>query len=85
MLLKRKPSLIRRLAGDTSAATAVEFAIYDLAGREVWATKPHFAAGHHTLQWNGRAASGGTLAPGLYLARVRADGLTRVRRFVLVH
>ena len=66
-------------------AAAVEFAIYDLAGREVWATKPHFAAGHHTLQWDGRAASGGTLAPGLYLARVRADGLTRVRRFVLVH
>ena len=66
-------------------ATAVDFAIFDLAGRQVWAAHPRLVAGHHTLQWNGRATTGGALAPGLYLARVRADGLTRVRRFVLVH
>ena len=65
-------------------ATVVEFAIYDLAGREVWANRPRLVAGHHTLQWDGSATTGGALAPGLYLARVRADGLTRVRRFVLV-
>jgi hypothetical protein len=63
---------------------AVEFAVYDLAGREVWRERAHRLAGRHTLRWAGRSSSGRTEAPGLYLARVQADGLVRVRHFVLV-
>ncbi len=60
--------------------------VLDLAGREV--ARPStgaFAAGTHTVSWDGRSASGKPLAPGLYFVRlttpdgVRTARVTRLR------
>lgn len=61
-----------------------EFTIFDLAGREVWRSRSRWSAGVHMIRWDGRSAQGFAVAPGLYLARLRAEGSSRVRRFVLV-
>ena len=60
--------------------------IIDLAGRRVLTlAQQRFTAGRHSLDWDGRDASGRVLPAGLYLARLETDGtqlarkLTRVR------
>lgn len=66
------------------AERAVGFEVLDVQGRVVWsAGTRRFGAGRHRLEWDGRAASGGRAAPGLYLARVSIEGEpARVRRVV---
>ncbi len=58
-------------------------AIIDAQGRRVaiLGNEPR-AAGTHTLAWDGRTASGGIAAPGVYQAMVTFEGASRVRRFV---
>ena len=58
--------------------SAVDVAIYDLQGREVWTEARALGAGRHTLSWEGAKRSGA----GLYLARVRAGGQIWTRRIV---
>ena len=41
-------------------------------------------AGEHTATWDGRDAGGGRANPGVYLARLEADGRRLVQRVVLV-
>jgi len=58
----------------------VEFSIYDLQGRRVWQASPReLSAGRWPLTWEGR--SGRT---GLYLAHIRVNDTTWVRRFALL-
>jgi len=40
--------------------------------------------GRHVFAWDGRATDGSPVAPGVYLARARAGGLTTAARFVRV-
>lgn len=59
----------------------VEFAVFDVAGRQVGGERPRvLGAGRHRLAWDG--ARDGRLS-GLFFARVRAGGLEFTRRFVL--
>jgi hypothetical protein len=43
-----------------------------------------FEGGRHSVRWNGRDDGGRALAPGLYLARLIADGDRKTRRLVRV-
>jgi flagellar hook assembly protein FlgD len=65
------------------AASRVDAAIYDAAGRRVAPLESRaFAAGRHRLAWDGRTAAGARVAPGVYFARVDAGGAVAVRRVV---
>jgi hypothetical protein len=67
------------------AEAPVEFAVVDLAGREVWrAPSRAFGAGRWTLTWSGAGRDGARLSPGLYLARIRVSGRDYVRRLTLL-
>ena len=67
-----------------SRASAVQLAVFDLAGRRAHLSTRSLPDGRHELEWDGRLASGAKASPGLYLALVRADGREDVRRFVLL-
>ena len=65
----------------TAGVAAVE--VFDLRGRRVAVVqRGSLAPGRHTLNWSGAAATGGRVAPGVYLARLRAGGATASTRFV---
>lgn len=71
---------------EQAAAGAVELSIVDVGGRLVrrW-TVDGVAAGTHGEIWDGRDASGATVPPGLYFARVTTPGaVTRSARIVRV-
>ncbi len=66
-------------------ASRLEFAIYDLDGREVYREPERAApAGRWTLRWPGLTRGGERARPGVYLARVVVDGTSLVRRFAVV-
>jgi hypothetical protein len=70
---------------DLAAAGAAKVEVFDLTGRRVASTLyGQLAAGRHALAWDGRGADGAPVAPGVYLARVRAGDLTASARFVRV-
>jgi hypothetical protein len=91
------PPALRLAATPNPAAGAMAFAldlpvageamveVFDLSGRRVTvAQHGRLGAGRHTLGWDGRADDGRPVAPGVYLARVRAGGLSAATRFVRV-
>jgi hypothetical protein len=63
------------------AESVVEFAVFDVAGRQVGGERARaFGPGRHRLEWD--AAREGRLS-GLFFARVRAGGRELTRRFVV--
>ena len=65
-----KPSFVRRNIN----------AVYNLTGHRVaLISDAATTAGHQTYQWDGRDSQGRTVAPGIYILRVTAEGdaLTR--------
>ncbi len=67
------------------AAARVELAIYDAAGRRVRALlDDDRAAGEFTVHWDGRDDRGAALAPGVYLARLVANGDARHARLCVL-
>lgn len=57
---------------DLAADERVELAIYDVTGRAVRSlAKAKYAAGAHTVHWDGRDSAGRQVAPGIYLARLK--------------
>jgi hypothetical protein len=66
-------------------AAEVSLRVYDVAGRLVRvleeAQRP---AGERTLAWDGRDAAGEVAAPGVYLVRLVADGVSRTRRVTVL-
>lgn len=73
------------LALDLPRETEVEWSVADIQGRVVW-SEPlrRYAPGSWMLRWTGRDAGGARLAPGLYLARVRAGAEVLTRRLVTI-
>ena len=62
----------------------VELAAYDVAGRRVaTVAQGSWPAGRHTMSWTPRGSNGTTLASGVYLLRLEADGVESVRRIVV--
>jgi glucose/arabinose dehydrogenase len=66
--------------------TETRFEVVDVQGRVVWREPEQTRVpGIWSLDWDGRSASGAPAHPGLYLARITANGHTYTRRFVLLH
>lgn len=58
----------------------VAFDVVDLAGRRVQELgAASYPAGHHTVEWNGRAGAD-VLAPGVYLVRMQVNGRSAGQR-----
>ena len=66
-------------------AAEVSLEVLDLQGRRVASLAHGFeSAGEHESRWDGRAASGATLPPAMYVLCLRAGDLALTRRIVLV-
>jgi hypothetical protein len=48
-----------------------------------WSERP-LSAGRYVLSWDRRDDRGGRAGAGVYLARVRTQGITWIRRFVIL-
>jgi parallel beta-helix repeat protein len=66
-----------------ASAADVDFAVYDVLGREVWSERGVRPAGASTLRWTLTGADGARVPDGLYLARVRHGSETETARFVI--
>jgi hypothetical protein len=74
-----------RLAFELAAPGRTRLAIYDVRGRWVRTlSDAAFAAGPHTLAWDGTDARGSSVASGVYFARLTSGGKVAVRRLLLV-
>ncbi len=63
----------------------VRLTVYDVLGREVKAlVDTDRPAGTHEIQWDGRDASGKTVAAGVYFYRIETGKFTRVKKMVLL-
>ena len=63
----------------------IALAIYNILGTEVrQLAEGTFSAGSYTVQWDGRAESGRSVASGVYLYRLTADGIKITRKMVLL-
>jgi hypothetical protein len=64
---------------------AVTVTVFDVMGREVATlVNRRLEAGPHAVRWNGTSESGGTLASGLYVVRLKAGDEVRTQRMTLV-
>jgi len=64
-------------------AMNVELAIFDVAGRRVAVLADGYTGpGEHALTWQGRDDSGAEVSPGVYMARLSADGSVMSRKLV---
>ena len=60
-----------------------ELAIYDLGGRKIASLHSGaLPAGAHSFDWRGRDDSGHAVPPGIYLCRLRAEGVVETGRMV---
>ena len=66
-------------------AAPVQFAVYDLAGREVWSDAARtLEAGRRALEWSGASRAGTPVPAGVYLARVRVGPEVLTRRVAMI-
>jgi len=69
---------------DLPREATVDFAVFDIAGRQVWsAATREYGVGRWSLRWNG-ASDRGAAPSGVYLARVRVNGETLLRRLAIL-
>lgn len=74
-----------RIAFDAPSASAPKIVVYDIRGRTVaTALSAAVPAGRHTVIWNGRNTQGHRVASGVYFLQVKAPGLKKTKRLVLV-
>jgi len=63
----------------------VKIGVYDLTGRRLNVLSDHeFAAGPHTLNWNGRDSQGGVMRSGIYVVRLESESRVESRKVTLV-
>lgn len=66
-------------------ASNVTLTIFDAAGRRVRTlAEDRLPAGTHVIRWDGLRRNGGAARPGLYFARLAADGDVRLARVVVL-
>ncbi|MGH7726317.1 MAG: FlgD immunoglobulin-like domain containing protein [Candidatus Eiseniibacteriota bacterium] len=67
-------------------ATSIRLGIYDAAGRRVREIESGLQpAGDHAISWDLRDEAGRAVVPGLYFARLDADGRTFTQKLVTVN
>ena len=77
---------LTRIEYELARAGMVDLAVYDLKGRLVRRLEAGrvVEAGRHWAQWDGRDASGRSVAAGVYFYRMRCDSYTATRRMTLL-
>lgn len=74
-----------RLSFALDRARDLTLTVYDLRGHRVAdLASGNFAAGPHTIDWDGRAAAGAALASGTYFVRLHGPGVEAVQSVTLV-
>ena len=59
--------------------------IYNILGQKVKTLlKQYFGPGEQQAWWDGRNASGSTVASGIYLYRLRADNYSKTRKMIIL-
>jgi probable HAF family extracellular repeat protein len=75
-----------RFAFELPQAGRARLVLHDLSGRAVRElASGWFGAGHQSVPWDGRDASGARLAPGVYYAHLTTEQGTLAQRFVVLH
>jgi hypothetical protein len=78
------PILLRYSTAD--AQTQVRLVVYDVRGRELWASPRKQAdPGEHVEVWDRRNNQGVLISRGVYVARLDSGKVMAARKFVLVH
>ncbi|MBN1827006.1 MAG: family 16 glycosylhydrolase [Candidatus Eisenbacteria bacterium] len=74
------------IAYDLARPSAVDLAVYDVAGRKVrtLVSAGNLSAGRHEVVWNGRGDDGRDVASGVYFCRLLAGGYSETRRLLLL-
>ena len=73
------------LSFDLARAGNVRFSIYDTAGRLVRVLESQqMGPGRHSTFWNGRDASGRSVARGVYYGRLESGAVTETRKLIYV-
>jgi glucose/arabinose dehydrogenase len=73
------------LSLDLASPARVGFAVFDVAGHEVWrASDRDLPAGRHALLWPGFGPAGRAVTTGIYLVRVQAGGREWTRRLAVI-
>ena len=62
----------------------VRLELYDLMGRRAVVLRDAMPAGRHSVDWDGRDASGSTARPGAYLYRLTAGSFRAQRKLVVL-
>ena len=69
-------SLSTEIRFSLGQAEAVEIAIYNTAGQLIKSFAGDYAAGAHSIQWDGTEANGNAVSAGIYLVQMRAGEYT---------
>jgi hypothetical protein len=72
-----------RIAFQVPGITRVQLGIHDVSGRLVRSFDGSYAAGGHSVEWDGRDGSGRNLPAGVYFVRMHADGFRASRSVVM--
>jgi len=63
----------------------VDLTVYDVTGRRVRCLVQGISpAGHHTVAWDGRDATGTRVSPGVYFYRLRAGSFETVKKMLIL-
>ncbi len=71
---------------DLASPQRLSIEVFDIAGRRIRAISGprEFAAGSHSVAWDGASGDGGAVRPGVYNVRVSGPGILFTRRVVVV-
>jgi hypothetical protein len=73
-----------RISYAAAAEGTASFVVYDVLGKMITSiVHAHHGAGVHEIVWDGTAPGGQRLPNGVYLARMRIDDRTSVRRVII--
>lgn len=69
-----------------TSSTKITASVYDMLGRVVarLSEGQNFAAGNHTLQWNGRDETGALATSGLYFYRIQAGARVHTAKLIVM-
>jgi hypothetical protein len=70
---------------DLPSASHVTLRVYNVLGQEVRTlVDGQYPAGFHTVTWDGRNGSGGTVSSGVYFYRIEANGFTETKKMMML-
>lgn len=74
------------IAFELPTAQNVDLAVYDVTGQRVTTlASGTWAAGRHSVAWNGRDANGAAREAGMYFVQLAAGGVRTSRKLALIH